>query len=420
MPYKKRLKMSENIYIARQPIVDIKNEIYAYELLFRMKDDDGVVKTLFNDDLLATAKVLANALNHFGVQALVNDAYAFINIDQEFLMDQLIYSIPKEKFVLEILETTTINEVIIDKIIKLKSMGYRFALDDVLNCSDFISRFEPIFPYLDILKLDVMLMKGKLDEKHLDIFKKYDIRLLAEKVETKEDYETFKGYGCTLFQGYYFAKPDVIVKKSLDPAYKKIFQLINLLDNDEVELREIVRNFESEVELTLQLLRFMNSSFSGLKKEVRSMMQVITLLGKKPLRQWLLLIAFSKSMGINEKQIKKNPVFDLAMTRSKLMAEIVTKCKSKTCDKYEASFVGILSLVDIMLQLPMEDVFDEINVDDAVRNVLTKYTGELGRILDLVISVEQFDLPKAERILKEIQVSDQDFSEVLKKGYERD
>lgn len=411
--------MSDNIYIARQPIIDINNEIYGYELLFRMKDDDGVVKTLFDDELLATAKVLVNALNHFGVQSLVNGAYAFINIDQEFLMDQLIYSIPKEQFVLEILESTEINDTIVEKIIKLKSMGYRFALDDVLNCADFISKFEPIFPYLDILKLDVMLMKGNLDKEHLEIFKKYDVKLLAEKVETKEDYETFKSYGCTLFQGYYFAKPDVVVKKSLDPAYKKIFQLINLLDSDDVEIKDIVKSFESEVELTLQLLRFMNSCFIGLRKEIKSMLQVITLLGKKPLRQWLLLIAFSKSMGLNEKQIDKNPVFDLAMTRSKLMAELVTKCKKGTCDKYEASFVGILSLVDIMLQLPMEEIFKEISVDSEVQEALTKHTGELGKLLQLVISVENFDLVKAEKILEEIQISNKEFSEVLHKGYEK-
>jgi EAL and modified HD-GYP domain-containing signal transduction protein len=384
-----------------------------------MKDEDGVVKTLFDDDLLATAKVLVNALNHFGVKSLVNDAYAFINIDQEFLMDQLIYSIPKEKFVLEILEDTIINDVIIEKIIKLKSMGYRFALDDVPNCAEFIARFEPIFPYLDILKLDVMLMRGTLDPKHLEIFRKYDITLLAEKVETKEDFETFKSYGCKLFQGFYFAKPDVVVKKSLDPAYKKIFQLINLLDSDEVEVRDIVKSFESEVELTLQLLRFMNSCYIGLRKEIKSMLQVITLLGKKPLRQWLLLIAFSKSMGINEKQMEKNPLFDLAMTRSRLMGEMAKKCKKGTCDQYEASFIGILSLVDIMLQLPMEDIFKEISVDNSVKEALTKHTGELGKLLDLVISVENFNLPEAERILHEINVSNKEFSEALHKGYER-
>ncbi len=110
--------MSDKIYIARQPIIDANNEIYAYELLFRMRDDDGEIKTLFDDDLLATAKVLVNALNHFGIKSLVNDSYAFLNIDQEFLMDQLIYAIPQEKFVLEILETTIINDVVIDKIKK--------------------------------------------------------------------------------------------------------------------------------------------------------------------------------------------------------------------------------------------------------------------------------------------------------------
>jgi EAL and modified HD-GYP domain-containing signal transduction protein len=412
--------MSDKIYIARQPIIDANNEIYAYELLFRMRDDDGEIKTLFDDDLLATAKVLVNALNHFGIKSLVNDSYAFLNIDQEFLMDQLIYAIPQEKFVLEILETTIINDVVIDKIKKLKELGYRFALDDVLNCSEFISKFEPIFPYLDIIKLDVLLNDNKVDEKNLEIFRKYNIKLLAEKVETREQYETFKSYGCELFQGYYFAKPDVVVKKSLDPAYKKIFQLINLLDSDDVDVKDIVKEFESEVELSIQLLRFMNSCYIGLKKEVKSMMQVVTLLGKKPLRQWLLLIAFSKSMGLDERKIKKNPVFDLAITRSRLMAEIAMRCKKGCADKYEASFVGILSLIDIMLQMPMEKIFEEIQINEDVQGALLKHTGELGKILKLVMAIEKFDLPQAEKILEEIKISNEEFSHILQKGYERD
>lgn len=411
--------MSDKIYIARQPILDLKGEIYAYELLFRMKDNDGKVKTLFDDDLLATTKVLVNALNHFGIHSLVNDSYAFINVDEEFLMDQLVYSIPQEKFVLEILETTSINDVIVEKIKKLKEMGYRFALDDVTNNSEFIEKFEPIFPYLDVVKLDIKLMQNKLDIKHLATFKKYNVMLLAEKVETPEEYEKFKAYGCELFQGYYFAKPDVVTKESLDPAYKKIFQLINLLDNENISIKRIVKEFESEVELTLQLLRFMNSCYIGLKKEIKSMMQVVTLLGKKPLRQWLLLIAFSKSMGLNEKQIQKNPVFDLAMTRSRLMAEIAAQSDLRTLDEYEASFVGILSLVDIMLKMPMEKIFEEIYIDPIVQKALLKHNGELGKVLELVKSIEKFDLPKTESILKEIQISNEEFGKILQKGYER-
>lgn len=272
--------MAGNIYIAKQPILNDKNEIYGYELLFRAVDHEGKLKALFKDELLATAKVLVNALNHFGMTSLVDDNLAFINIDQEFLLDPIVFSIPKERFVLELLETIVINERTIERIKKLKDLGYKIALDDVHCNNNFIENFTPIFPYIDILKLDVSLIEDNKIEKYLETFKDYNLQLLAEKVETHEDYKKYQSYGCTFFQGYYFAKPDIIVKESIDPAYKRIFQLMNLLDNEYTEISEIVRELESEVELTIQLLRFINSSYIGLRADIKSVRHVITMLGK--------------------------------------------------------------------------------------------------------------------------------------------
>ena len=408
--------MPQNFYIAKQPIVDINNDIFGYELLFRGLDHKGKVKALFNDELLATAKVLVNALNHFGMTSLVDNNLACINIDQEFLLDPMVFSIPKDRFILEILETTVINEKTISRIKKLKELGYKLALDDAHCNDDFIKTFTPIFPYLDILKLDVSLIKENTLEDHIENLKSYNFQLLAEKVETKEDYARYKEYGCTLFQGYHFAEPDIIVKKSIDPAYKKIFQLMNILDNEETEIKEIVEEFEREVELTIQLLRFMNSSYIGLKTDIKSVQHVITMLGKKPLKQWLLLIAFSKSID-DESRILKNPMIELALNRSKIMSELAKQIKNLDYDSHEASFVGVLSLIDALLQVPISIVLDEINVDVNVKNALLEREGELGKLLDLVISIEKFDMLKTDAILDELDLSNIQLSDVLQKSY---
>jgi len=408
--------MPQNFYIAKQPIVDINNDIFGYELLFRGLDHKGKVKALFNDELLATAKVLVNALNHFGMTSLVDNNLACINIDQEFLLDPMVFSIPKDRFILEILETTVINEKTISRIKKLKELGYKLALDDAHCNDDFIKTFTPIFPYLDILKLDVSLIKENTLEDHIENLKSYNFQLLAEKVETKEDYARYKEYGCTLFQGYHFAEPDIIVKKSIDPAYKKIFQLMNILDNEETEIKEIVEEFEREVELTIQLLRFMNSSYIGLKTDIKSVQHVITMLGKKPLKQWLLLIAFSKSID-DESRIRKNPMIELALNRSKIMSELSKQIKNLDYDSHEASFVGVLSLIDALLQVPISIVLDEINVDVNVKNALLEREGELGKLLDLVISIEKFDMLKTDAILDELDLSNIQLSDVLQKSY---
>jgi len=408
--------MGQNYYIAKQPIVNLKGETYGYELLFRALDADGKLKALFKDELLATAKVLVNALNHFGMHSLVEDNLAFINVDQEFLLDPIIFSIPKEQFVLEILEDTDINERTVARIKKLKEVGYRLALDDA-HCSDgFIERFSPILPYIDILKLDVSLIKDNTLEKYLESFKQYDFKMLAEKVETQEDFEKYKAYGCELFQGYFFAKPSIIQKESIDPAYKKIFQLINLLDSEYTEMRDIVNELESEVELTIQLLRFMNSSYIGLRKDIKSVQQVVMMLGKKPLKQWLLLIAFSKSMD-GEAKMLKNPMLELAKNRSKIMAELAKKTKNSHYDSHEASFVGILSLVDALLSVPIDIILNEINIDNDVKDALLNRSGELGKLLDLVVAIENFDMTTTDGILDDLNISNVELSDILQKSY---
>jgi EAL and modified HD-GYP domain-containing signal transduction protein len=262
-------EMAQNYYIAKQPIVDLKNKIYGYELFFRALDG-GKLKAILKDELLETAKVLVEALNHFGMHSLIDDTLAFVNIDQELLLDSLIFTIPKECFVLEISEDTDINEKTIERIKKLKDLGYSLALDDVSCSDDFIEKFTSIFAYIDILKFDVSLIEESLLEKHLSNFKSYNFKMLAKKVETIEDFEKYKSYGCELFQGYFFAKHCMTQKKSIDPAYKKIFQLINMLDDEHIEISEISSGLETEVELTIQLLRFINSSYVGLKKDIKS------------------------------------------------------------------------------------------------------------------------------------------------------
>ncbi|WP_024955422.1 EAL and HDOD domain-containing protein [Sulfurospirillum arcachonense] len=408
--------MIRDIYIAKQPIIDVNNEIYGYELLFRTIDNNGSMHALFEDELLATAKVLVNALNHFGISSLVNDSLAFINIDQEFLFDPILFNIPKDRFILEILEDTILDKKTIERIKMLKEQGYKFALDDVHSNDGFIERFIPIFPYIDILKLDVSLIKENAIEKYLKSFKKYNFELLAEKVETQEDYELFKAYGCILFQGYFFAKPDVLQKKSIDPEFKKIFQLINLLDDENIATKQIVKELENEIELTIQLLRFINSGFIGLKKEVTSVNHVLSLLGKKPLKQWLLLIAFAKSMD-SEIKVEKNPLFNLALNRSKIMASIVKLMKNTSCDIHEASFVGILSLIDVILKIPLDTILEEISLGNHVKEALLYRKGELGKLLKLVIAIEKLDMQKVDKILDDIHITNLQLNKILQESY---
>ena len=394
--------MSNNVYIARQPILNLDNTIYGYELLFRSLHEDGSIMPGFDDDMLATTRVVVNALNHIGMKDLVGEHFAFINIDEELLLDDIIFTIPKDRFILELLEHIEIHEETLARIIELKKMGYILALDDAHCAPKFIEQFQQIFPYLDILKLDVSLVDTKALDKRFSELQNYNFTLLAEKVETREQFEYFKSIGCKLFQGYYFAKPDIIQKSKLEPAYKNIFQLINLLDKD-VSVEEISIAFETHPEITIQLLRFMNSGLLGLRSQIRSIKHAVTLIGKPPLKQWLLLIAFSKSQDGGRSY--NSPLITLALSRSRLMAELMKKYAHSRLNAHEAALVGILSLIDVITQTSMDIVLAEIEIDDELKKAILTHEGDLGALLDLAISIEHFDIPKANSLMDKLKLS---------------
>lgn len=403
--------MLHNIYIARQPILDTNLSIIGYELLFRSIQSDGSILPVIKDNLLATSSVLVNTLNHIGMNNLVGNAKAFVNIDTEMLLDNMILMIPKERFIIEILEHTKVTDRVIKRIKELKELGYTLALDDASCETCYFENFEPIFPYIDILKLDIKLINTDTLKSTIKKFKKYDFKLLAEKVETEEDYLLYKELGCDLFQGYFFAKPNIVTKEVIDPHYKNIFNLIRLLDQD-IELDELSNEFEQHADITLQLLRFMNSGQLNLKTNIRSIKHAISLLGKHPLKNWLLLIAYSKSDSTHISNLD-SPLLQMVNSRSLLMYEMMQQLHNNKKESHEAAFVGMLSLIDTIVQVPLETVLDELHVDQEIHEAILEQKGELGMLLKLAVAVEEFQMEDAHMIVNKLKVSPQDFKNAL-------
>ncbi len=407
--------MSKTLYFARQPILDINSKTYAYELLYRSADDKDSASVV--DDHAATAQVLVNTLNFTNLEHIVGDAFAFINIDEDMLMNEMIFSIPKEKFVLELLENITINEDIIQRVKSLNEHGYRFALDDADCSKEYFINFQPIFEYVDILKLDIPALCEKKLNKFLPLFKRFDLTLLAEKVETQEEFDRYKRLGCTLFQGFFFAKPDIIENKNLDPKQMLILQLIRKLQ-DNAPVNEICQAFEQNAALTIQLLRFINSASFSFKASIKSIRQAVMLLGPSQLRSWLLLTSYATSKS--PKGIE-NPLLHLAQTRSNMMKTLYQNVCKDNCSKEnleKASFIGLLSLIEALLNLPLEDVLNELNVDDEIINTLTTKEGQMGEIFKLVCAIEQFDTTEIEIILNRLSLSEEKLSEAIQTSYE--
>jgi len=408
--------MPRSLYFARQPILDVQGQTYAYELLFRSSPSQAF--DTIKDDRAATAQVLVNTLNYVDLKSIIGEAFAFINIDESLLLDDMVFSIPKEQFVLEILETVVMTQDIIKRVCELKELGYRFALDDVDCSKEYIKNFQPIFKYIDILKLDITLMNEELLPRYLTLFKQFDLKILAEKVETQEEFDKYKALGCDLFQGFFFAKPDIIKNKRLDPEQILILNLISQLQRED-KIDEICHSFEQNVALTLQLLRFINSATFSFRTSIKSIRQAIMLLGPSQLKSWLLLISYANpSRGPKGLE---NPLLHLAQTRSNMMQTLTQTYYKKKCNGVlldKAAFIGLLSLVEALFQTPMEIILKELNVDDEISRTLVNYEGEFGLIFQLILAVEHFDTYEVDTYLSALSLTHEEFSKAVEDAYE--
>lgn len=252
--------MSNDFYIGRQPILNEKGgQIDAYELLYRQPGENSANVT---DNSAATARVLINAIQNIGLESLLGGKKGgFINADEGIILEGVIDILPKDQFVIEILETTKVTDEIVDKITEYKKQGgYTFALDDMVLTKEYFDTFKRLFGVVDIIKIDYMFCDKEQLKKNMMIFKKLNVKMLAEKVETIEDYEFCKELGFFFYQGgYYFAKPVVITQKSVDPSKLATLKLINMLRED-AEAHVLEGEIKNYPALYINLLKFMNSA----------------------------------------------------------------------------------------------------------------------------------------------------------------
>jgi len=370
-----------NIFIGRQPIIDLNGHIYGYELLFRQSFDNYAAPISCNTQ--ATCRVLVNALNNFGSRKLLGKHFGFINIDHTFFNTPLFNAIPAEKFVLEILENTLVDDTFISNVKNLKDQGYSFALDDMDLSEEMFERFEPLLEYLSYVKIDLFsASKEKIVEK-ISLFEPYKkIKLLAEKVETFEDYDYYKKLGFTYFQGYFYEKPTVFSQKKFDPSHRVLLEVIALIDAN-ADIKELEGKLLNCPHLIINLLKYINSVEIGVREPISSLRHAMSLLGRQSLKQWILLFLYADATG----PMFSEPILLSALFRGKMMSCIASCTTSSMQD--EAFLTGLISLFDVMFGLPMKEVLSGINLDNSILSALIDNEGRLWEMLSLVISIEE-------------------------------
>ncbi len=351
--------------VGRQPILDLNGDIFAYELLFRSGTQNNSA-TVFNDTL-ATANVLLNTLNSIGLDKLVGNKKAFINVDKEFLNSKVLEAIPKEQFVIEILETVKVDKDVIDRVSHLKSLGFTFAIDDLDLDSQQLKNFEPLFQFTDVLKIDLIAAGGPDNiGRKIDYFSRKNFKFLAEKVESAEEYEKCKAMGFGLFQGYFFEKPTIVEGKKIDSSKTAIVQILRKIQGDST-LNEVADEISKSPDLSISLIKYINSSGMGTKCEISSIPQAVSFLGRMPLTQWLMLFLYA---GANDNKFA-NPIMESALLRANLMSAFAKKLSKDKGVIDKAYLTGLLSFFDAIMQIPLDRVKDEIALDEEVLEAIT-------------------------------------------------
>ena len=276
-------------YLARQPILDRDGKTFAYELLFR--DSPSSDTAIIASDLQATAQVLENILNSIGLTRLVGDCKAFINCSREILLDNLFGLLNPDRFVIEILEDVPVDENLIRAIQRHKSLGFELALDDFIMNDEFVSRFEPLFQYVSYVKMDLVDNTPEAMVKAAQFFKERNIKLLAEKVEDEATYRLCEKAGYDYFQGFFFAKPEIVTGQKIDATSAAILQIIKLV-RTRPSLEVLCDKFDKHPDISANLLQFVNSDVRN-KPVIENVKNAIVWVGMKHIQEWLTIMLYA-------------------------------------------------------------------------------------------------------------------------------
>lgn len=361
------------LYVGRQPIFDRELEVHAYELLYRSGSRNAAD---FADGNQATARVFANTFMELGLEVVTAGKPAFINLTQEIILGGFAHLFPPESVVVEVLEDVEPSTGIIEEVAALRNEGYRIALDDF----EYHDHLRPLVEMADIVKLDVMELGLEKVEDHVARLSPFGVTLLAEKVETEEEFHTCRELGFDLFQGYYFAKPQVLKTKANAESQMSMLELLVAVNDPGVtvaELEEIVRR---DVSLSYRLLRYINSAAFSLPVVVASVKQSLLLLGRKMVRVWVNLVVIAGLAG------QSSELLTVALLRAR-MCETLSRLRGS--DAPETSFtVGMFSTIDSLLGRPMEVVLDELPFTQEIEDALKEQVGFHGECLQIVLDYE--------------------------------
>lgn len=382
-------------YAARQPILDRNKELYAYELLFR----DGLENAFPDiDGNEATSRMVEGSQFTFGLEDFLGDKPGFINFTLDTLLKKYPSMLPKEQVVIEILETVQPGKRLLAECQHLKEKGYVLALDDYIH--------QPVwrhfYPFIDIIKIDFRdTSTDTINDIKSAIAEFPQIKLLAEKVETNEEFQLALDMGFTYFQGYFFSKPEMMQSKALSPAQMTLAELLYETSKSDMDLNNITQVFQRDVHLSYKLLRYSNSAIFKRRAEIETIKQALVVLGQAELKKFLSLL-FTAQISSD----KPAELMRMSMTRARF-AEGLAQIHGKV-DTAKAFLTGLMSLMDAILDEPIESVMNKLPLAKEIKDALVGQSGVLADYIQLIQFYESAQWQEANQAISKLQLpSDQ-------------
>ncbi|MFZ3246670.1 MAG: HDOD domain-containing protein [Candidatus Acidiferrales bacterium] len=380
-------------FIALQPILDAKQNLSGYELLFRSKAEGGFVAPADGD---ASATLIIESSFLFDLHSLCGGYPAFINLSQNSLLLEHALLLPSERIVVEVLETVKPVPEVVAACRKLKQAGYRLALDDFEDSP----AWEPLLKLANIVKIDFLSTSAAQKKSLAKRFGARGISMLAEKVERIEDFNEAKRLGYRLFQGYFFARPQIISTRDVTATKRQNLRIIAVLGRPEMNFAEVERMLKTEPSLCYKFLRYLNSPLLGFRSEIRSIRHAVALIGENDFRRWLSAMAI---VALGED--KPEELTLISISRG-LFCESLASQAGLAGRGTDLFFLGLLSVMDVLFGRPMAAVLDEIHVAPDVRDALTGKDNRFKQVLDCVTSYERGDWPACSAVITKLRLSE--------------
>ncbi|MCP4595450.1 EAL and HDOD domain-containing protein [Neptuniibacter sp.] len=362
--------MASSILLARQPIFDKDLNTIAYELLYR--DAEGSGPGIPFNGTQATAEVLLHAYSSILQNGKVKTLPAFINFNADWLYNGNLPALKPEALVLEVLEDVSLTDDILQRMRLITDAGYRLALDDFI----YDESWNPALQLAKIVKIDIQQLSPAQLIRHIGELKKHNVTLLAEKVETHQEFEYCKSLGFKLFQGYFFCHPQLVEGRKLTANDATMILLLAELDNPDASPESLQEIISRDPELVLRILKIVNSARFALSREISSINEAIIALGLDELKKWALLITVTQSNSNANELIRE------ILTRAR-MCELSAKCYSNV-NPCSAFMTGMLSGIDAMLNLELEEVMVQLPISTEIQQALLSHEGPLGQQLEEV------------------------------------